>query len=244
MKQLRLTRQQICEILGVAKSGLKTIENKNQLAQRLNDKGYKLLEKQKVGRNNVYVVEQFNSRVGDYTNICNYVMNTNEYDKFADYYLYRTCNVQIPITQGEICKLVGINKNTLTKWDKKMVECEILGKEGFWYIAREYNFETKKHSYYLTCEEDYKNFMKTYSKISKKKKLMENYKKGLIDDDTFLLALDTINDSEEYIKQRIVYKVNKYCWYAGGLSEELSNLIEELYDYDLVNYILSYKNIE
>ena len=54
--KLDLTRQQICDILGVAKSGLKTIENKNQLSTRLEQKGYEFIDKIKVGRNAFYIV--------------------------------------------------------------------------------------------------------------------------------------------------------------------------------------------
>lgn len=56
--ELELTRQQICDILGVTKSSLKKIENKGQLHKRLKEKGYDLVSKEKRGRNNYYVLEE------------------------------------------------------------------------------------------------------------------------------------------------------------------------------------------
>lgn len=51
------TTQDICNILGVSKRGLKTIEQRQQLSQRLEKLGYRLVEKSKMGRNNYYKIE-------------------------------------------------------------------------------------------------------------------------------------------------------------------------------------------
>ena len=54
---IEMTKQQICNELGITKNNLRVIEQRGQLYDRLINKGYKLIEKEKVGRNVIYKIE-------------------------------------------------------------------------------------------------------------------------------------------------------------------------------------------
>jgi hypothetical protein len=47
---IKVTKKQLTDILGVKTQGLKSIEQRQQLHLRLQEKGYKLLDKIKEGR--------------------------------------------------------------------------------------------------------------------------------------------------------------------------------------------------
>lgn len=55
---MRINRKELAEILKVQLNSLKNIEINNQLEQKLLNKGYAFISKEKIGRNNYYIVEK------------------------------------------------------------------------------------------------------------------------------------------------------------------------------------------
>ena len=55
---MRINRKELAEILKVQLNSLKNIEINNQLENKLLNKGYAFISKEKVGRNNYYIVEK------------------------------------------------------------------------------------------------------------------------------------------------------------------------------------------
>lgn len=55
---MRINRKELAEILKVQLNSLKNIELNNQLEQKLLNKGYAFISKEKIGRNNYYIVEK------------------------------------------------------------------------------------------------------------------------------------------------------------------------------------------
>jgi hypothetical protein len=74
---MKITKQQLMEILGVKSDTLKQIEKRKTLEKRLDEKGYSLINKTKEGRNNIYEIEKINNSKELLNNITNYMFNTN-----------------------------------------------------------------------------------------------------------------------------------------------------------------------
>ena len=57
-EKIKITREELLEILGVTNNNLKTIIKRKQLYKRLREKGYTYVDKEKVGRNTLYILEK------------------------------------------------------------------------------------------------------------------------------------------------------------------------------------------
>jgi hypothetical protein len=138
MEQIKLTRTELMGILNVKTSAMKKIEREDKLETRLSDKGYKFIEKKKEGTKSFYIVEKQSDTKEIYSNTCEYVFNVKD-GKFAEYFLRRTLNTHRPISKEELSKEVGIGINTVTRWDDKMLELGIITKDGYFYLAVDYD---------------------------------------------------------------------------------------------------------
>ncbi|WP_291626017.1 hypothetical protein [Clostridium sp.] len=209
INKLELTRQQICDILGVAKSGLKTIENKNQLSTRLEQKGYEFINKVKVGRNAFYIIAKKNEDMELYTSICENIFNTKLYKEFGEYFMYRTYNTKEPLTRKFISEKSGVCANTVRRWDEIMVNMEILGKDGYYYIARE-KLDEDKYKYRLTCKEEYNSYCKSSRLVAKRNEIKEKYIANKISLDEYTELVSAISAHWSVMEDKFVYRVSKY----------------------------------
>ena len=115
----------ILEILGVKNDTLKTIIRKKQLETRLKEKGYLLLETFKQGRKTLYKFKLNNAMECIFN-------TTKDEDKHTDYIMYRYANIYKPLSRKHLAEKLGVNEKTIGKWDKHMVDNELLAKDGFY----------------------------------------------------------------------------------------------------------------
>lgn len=238
---MKLSKQQLMDILNVKKEGLKTMERKQQLYVRLQEKGYKLSNKIKEGRQVYYIVDKENSNKELLTNIYDTLMNTKQYDQFTDYLLYRVLNIHKPITKNYIADQCEVNKNTITKWDKTMVFNNMLSKDGYFYIAIDYKEDNIKE-YRITTKEEYTSYMKASIFAGRKKYIAQQYKNGNIDYNTMQLLMDGLTLNQKAIEKRFVYRVNKLNLIKDNqLLKDIMLLIQDVYtDKELNNYYLDW----
>lgn len=240
MEQLKLTRNEVMDILNVKTSAMKKIEREDKLEARLSDKGYKLIEKKKEGTKNFYVVEKQSNTREIYSNTCEYVFNVKDGEKFAEYFLRRTLNTYRPISKDELSAEIGVSRKTISDWDDKMLELGIITKDGHFYLAVDYDEYDNPH-YRVSCEEEYKSYYKCTRAIGKKRELAEKYKKDEIDFETMSLLMDGITINQKAIDGRFVYRLNKYQLAKNsGLLKDVTMMIKEIHiDEDLAKYIFN-----
>lgn len=226
---MKYNKQQIMDILQVKKEGLKTIEKKQQLYERLKEKGYVLNKKVKEGRQVYYIIDKDNDYKEILNNISLFMFNTNNDNLFSDYFLLRIFNIEKPITKELIANYCDINRKTVTKLDNKMIEHEILSKDGFFYIACD--IKDNKRSYRITCKEEYNSYMKCNNVVNKRHRIIQKLKNNEIDEESALLMLDALTMYNEAIENKFVYKIHKFMLHKENeLYKDIFNLIENTYN--------------
>lgn len=238
MEQIKLTRDKLMEILNVKTSAMKKIEKEGKLENRLCDKGYKFIEKIKEGRNSFYVVEKTSDTKEIYCNTCEYVLNVKDGERFAEYFLRRTLNTYRPVSKDELSNEIGVSRKTISEWDERMLELGIITKDGYFYLAVDYDEHDNPH-YRFSCEEEYRSYYKCCMAIGKKRKIAEKYKKDEIDFDTMQLLMDGITMNQRAIDKRFIYRLNKYQLSKNNnLLKDITMMIKEVYiDENLCKYI-------
>ena len=225
-KTIELTRNDLLDILGVTNNNLKAIIKRNQLKQRLKEKGYTYKGKEKHGRSCTYIVEKYTmtNDVESLNNICTGLFHTRKQKEFSNYYLYRLLNLNTAITKELLSRLVDVNRNTITRWDNLMIDNNIMTKDGFFYVRM--TIEDDKPVYELTDKFEYNTFRKNKMIISKKNQALRDYIDGKIDKVTYDLINDGATASILATENKFVYKVTKYQLNKAGI--DLAKLIKEL----------------
>ena len=215
-----LTRKDIAELLGVTIAGLSKIEQRNTLEERLDKIGYKLISKTKNGRSYKYKVEQYSQDKESFNNICNGVFNIKDSNKFGDYYMYRTENIDVPVSKEDIADKVNINRNTVGSWDNKMIEQKILSKDGFFYIAIDFD-EDGSEFYRLSDEYEYTSYVKSSLYVKARNKLFDKYDNKELNRQELELAIEGAKKYAKSIEGKFIYRINKYKINKNSMLHEL-----------------------
>lgn len=164
MERELLTSNELMNILGVSNGRFRNLKSNGQLEERLAKIGYKLIGEVKKGRSKYYeleVIEEMSMSVED---VCKNVFNVI-HESFPKYYKERTnntneniSNVEELVTKNQIANKCNCSIQSISNWDKKLVELGIMDNKGYIFIRiekdKEGNF--KQH---LTDYEDYKNYI-------------------------------------------------------------------------------------
>jgi hypothetical protein len=228
------------QILDVKKEGLKTIEKRQQLYTRLQDKGYKFIDKVKEGRKMYYIIEKQSDEKEIYNNIVHCLFNTLKEAEFTKYFLTRIANINKPITKELLSKNCEVHRRTITKWDNKMLEHKLLSKDGFFYISVTYDKEGRP-TCIITTKEEYDGFMKCSKHVRQKQRILQQYKEDKINFDECQLLLDGIILNQKTIENRFVYRVNKFQLIKNNyLMKDILDYIELIYDKTLFDYYIDW----
>lgn len=240
-EKIKITREELLEILGVTNNNLKTIIKRKQLYERLKQKGYIYIDKEKVGRNTLYILEKYykTNEIESLNNICNGIFHTKKQKEFSNYYLYRILNLDKAITKELLSKLSDVSHNTITKWDKIMIENNIMDKDGFYYVKMTMNED--KPVYELTDKYEYSTFCKNKLILARRDKAFERYTKGEIDKITYDMIHDSATLSAYANEGKFVYRVTKYQLNKAGidLTKMIKELIIKVYMIDLKKYFIN-----
>lgn len=237
---MKVTKQELMGILGVKSDTLKQIEKRKTLEKRLDEKGYALINKTKEGRNNVYEIDKINDSKELLNNITNYMFGTNNDYSFSDYFMYRLFNINKPITKEMLSKWCKVNRKTITRWDEKMLMNNVLSKDGYFYIAMEFD-KDKKPTYRITCKDEYSSYIKCSRFANKKQEIAQKYKKDEIDYDTMQMLMDSVTAYAQTIEDKFVYRVSKFQIKKNNkLFKDICNLIKDTYNVESMDYYIDW----
>lgn len=237
---MNVNKQQLMEILGVTLNTLNQIEKRKTLEKRLDEKGYILINKTKDSKNNLYEIKKINDSKEVLNNITNYMFGTNDDFKFSDYFMYRIMNTEKPITKEMLSKWCKVNRKTISRWDNKMELNNILSKDGYFYIAMEFE-KDKKPTYRITCKDEYSQYIKCSKFANKKKDIAQRYKKDEIDYDMMQMLMDSLNSYAQEVEKKFVYRVSKFQLQKDNqLCVDIVNLIKDTYNVDAMDYYIDW----
>ena len=223
----------LSEILGVKVSGLKTIERRGQLEDRLLCKGYSLVYKKIEGddRKMMYTLDdapvsvdfvEFNRLMDDLIQIDKSTgevkpANIMKREEFGRYIQGRLLdNGDICITNEAIAIVANIAPSTVRKWDKIAVDNRLIRKDGYFYLKFEDGkyMEISKEEYTISWAKHYADY-----NIYKAKK---DYEAGIID-------LDALTNICRYAG-RLEGVVEQICVRHRKYKVGDQNLVQEIYD--------------
>ena len=122
--------KQLGEMLGITESSVRKIISRGILEESLNNKGYKLIRRFKQGRKYVCEIEKADSCMEILYGVAKGMFNTDMIKEWGDYMLYRNANEDLPLSKNTLSELCNIHRNTITKWDKKMIENNFKSNDG------------------------------------------------------------------------------------------------------------------
>ena len=246
-EKIKITREKLLEILGVTNNTLKTIIRKKQLKERLNEKGYILLEEFKEGRKTLYKLEHYGELSDNkfkLNNAMKCIFNTTkDEDKHTDYIMYRCANLYKPLSKKHLAEKLGVNEKTIGKWDKHMVDNELLAKDGYFYVAMDFKDNDGEEiiEYRLTDKYEYNTFATNNRYLKVRNNAMDEQSNGRLSYDECALIIKSTEDSLKANYGKIVYKVSKYSVGKSiDLTKLIIRLIRDVWDKKLFDYILDY----
>ena len=175
-------KKQLCnEILGIKERTLKQLELNDKLEERLNTKGYKLINKYKEGRKVYYELEQQSELKEIYSNLVSTVYRSRKEEEFTKYFQLRTSpNDKLPLNKADIGDKSNVSIWTVSKWDNILLDKGIISKDGFHYFC----FNKDKLIIKQCSEEEYKGYWKNRAierNIEKLEKLYMSGERGFKD---------------------------------------------------------------
>ncbi|WP_195618908.1 hypothetical protein [Clostridium paraputrificum] len=165
-----------------------------------------------------------------YNNICKYVYGTNKKDNFGKYFHVRTeaSLNNIPVRQKEMAEVIGVNKNTITKWDNTLIDKNIIAKDGFFYFY----ITLDNKEVVPCCKEEYlmywknKAYTKAFIDLQKKFYNEEITLEELMEEHEDLVKINSIINNRYFFKTK-KYKIKK----DNKLYLDTKELIKEIYGY-------------
>lgn len=211
-------RKQLKEILDISLNALKLIEKRNSLKQRLNKKGYVLVDKYKVKNKYIYVIKKSNAEL---KKKINNIYNTNRADKFIDYFNIRT--VENPKTIKEVALESKVAEKTVIKWDNTLQDKRILSKDGFYY----FKVDRSNNQIEEICKEEYKSYWRNKAYLGAFAELRRKYMQGEITLTEFQLTSGDIAVIISMLENKYCFKVKKYKVNRNEIYEYTRKLIDE-----------------
>lgn len=133
---MELTAKQLSEFLGISLASLKVYKSNGRLTEKLAEQGYKIVSEEKRGRSIFYVLEECESTLTPAEQLCKNVFHTDP-NVFPSYYVKRTecneygrCN---PVSNKQLAAEIGVGRDTVADWNKKLVDLGILVESGYVY---------------------------------------------------------------------------------------------------------------
>lgn len=225
MEELKVDKQGLCEILGIKPETLKKIVKAKTLEVKLMNKGYKLIETTKEGRKVFYTVVLENEDAMVYDNLLKYTFGTKKKEEFAKYYKARTVandymgkevevemsGVKFPIdikvaTMEDFAKLSDVSRETVRKWDNKLIELGIMSKDGYWYFC----IDNKKGEIYQCEQEEYNIFWYNTGICEALAILSGRFERGEISREELVVACAGVGNYVGAVEGKFYYRVRKF----------------------------------
>ena len=217
-------RKQLAELLNTTKDNIKKLEKRNKLDEKLTSIRLKLNKIEKVKSKTYYNVEEIPEIESIKYNIIKYVFEIKENDKFEKYFVKRTDNIKEPITLELLSNHCNTSRKTISKWDNKMVDKQIISKDGFFYMYKD-NITNEE---YQISKEEYKNYWRDKAYLNELSNLQDRYYKGEINLTQFQILSIEVSNLKNAISKGYAYKVKRFKLNDDSvLYQDMSNLIKE-----------------
>ena len=146
----QINKTELSKLLGIKNLRRLTLE---KIEEKLLKQCYVLHKVEKIGREMIYTIEY---QEQDF-NINNYMedeFNVKNGENFVNYSKERLENAEnnIPATRKEICEKTGTATATAKRYDKKLIQKEVIKEDDYYYIKKEGDKKT------IVTEEEYKSF--------------------------------------------------------------------------------------
>jgi len=205
---MKVCRNELAKMLGISLEGLKTIEKRHKLEERLSNIGYKLISKEKVSRKAYYIVEDYNSDKQLVNNMCRYVFNTEKTNEFTEYFKERTqkSKEDVPATLDYLSDKSNVGISTICNWDLKLLGKKIISKDGFFY----FKLNKESHTIQEVTKEEYKSYWKNKSRLKTYNILQNRYLNGEITFNEMMEIRDNTIALTIELKGNYIYRVKRY----------------------------------
>lgn len=174
---MKLSKQQLMDILNVKKEGLKTMERKQQLYIRLEEKGYKLINKIKEGRQVYYIVDKTEKVINLHKTakqIKEFKVDVDKWNNYGIYYILKDNDIYIGST------IMTYRKRFLKHYngsDKEMkYTYDLLHDGGIYNILYDMT-NIKDEPLIRILEQEFINYFKNYTDYNIINKNEETYSK-------------------------------------------------------------------
>lgn len=226
MEEFTVDKQGLCEILGIKPETLKKIVKAKTLEEKLTNKGYKLIKTTKEGRRVFYTLILENENMMVYNDLLKYTFGTTKKkEEFAKYYKARTVandymgkevevevsGVKFPIdikvaTMEDFAKLSNVSRETIRKWDNKLIELGIMSKDGYWYFC----IDNKKGEIYQCEQEEYNVFWYNTGICEALAILSGRFERGEISREELVVACAGVGNYVGAVEGKFYYRVKKF----------------------------------
>lgn len=190
---VKKSKKEICELIGVKIGGLKSIEHRGQLSNRLLSTGYELIDKKiegELGRQQTWYyleeaiesidIDDFNALIDSLVSVDTSTKEVKQAkivkrEEFGLYLQGRVLDENKPVTNQELANITGVNTKTITRWNKVARDSGLIQTNGHFF------FRIDEDGYF--DEVDRKTFIMTWAKVFADdgiKKAEEQYNNGEI----------------------------------------------------------------
>lgn len=210
MGETTLNRKELAELLETTLRNLKEIETKKQLEARLLQKGFKLVNKVKIYKDNIYTIEVVENQTKEefLGNICKKYKIRGQV-KLCKHIINRAKDIKLKSirTQQEHGEVLKLSRQTISKMDKALMEVKFMKKNGYIYFHTgidEYGNPYRKQ----VSEECYRNFWSRHQTEKESLEILrEKLASGKLSIKKFELAYKTLVDN---LKGEIVHRISYF----------------------------------
>lgn len=228
---MKISRKELRELLEINENSLKSMIKRNVLEANLNKKGYTIKEEIKEGRNKYYILEEININTLNYYKDCiQTTYNTKDHnDSFTKNLIAKDIlnKNSICASKKQFAKYCNVSEKTISNWDNKLIELNILQKDDFYYFC----IDTEYGNIYQCSKEEYKSYWRNISTVKNNK---NNYNK----------ILEMVYNKEITIEQanKILQQKSKEDIQQGRQEGQVIGLITGRYYYRVKKYKINTNN--
>lgn len=189
-------RKQLSLLLNITKDNLVKLEKRNTLDKRLKSIGLKLIKVAKESKTYYYVE---NTTIG-----IDKSLRIRKEENFLEYFNIRS--KEKPTSIKDIAVKSKVNKNTIVKWDKKLMDNRVMSKDGFYY----FKLDIGENEIIEISKDEYSSYWRNANYVKALKRLQDRYINGDITLNELQLASANIGGYYSIINGFYCFKVNKY----------------------------------
>ena len=183
--KIKLCTKDMAALFGVKENTVRKLKMAGTLEARANKAGYTIVSEEKIGRTVYYTLDSYNNG-NDAANFQKAVYNTDNPD-FKHYFVERTNSAKpgistdtvIMSSQKLLADMMGVSRQCIGNWDKRLQELGIIADRGWYYIKRtkkpdgSYNYEFVEGFEYSMYQSKVKSLgmLETYEDLYRRGKI-------------------------------------------------------------------------